>query len=185
MKLKLLLTFLITLNLLNSYCQDSIPKNKKYWLDSGFGVTNKIDDEIYAALNLSLNYIQNKSVYKLRLLGISEFNIFGQSESAVSIGALTGKHFSNKFFQISFLGGLGITFNHELTDNVIGRTGSGFLSSSIYETQKNTLISFPLEIEFIFKPIKFYGIGVSLFADINSKKSSFGIMLKGGFGKFR
>ena len=185
MKFKLLFIFLITINLFNSYSQDSIPKVKKYWIDSGIGVTNEIDNENYIALNLSLNYIQGKSFYKLRLLGVSEFNIFGQSENTLTIGGLTGKHYSSKFFQISFLGGLGITFNEELTDNVIGRTGSGWFSSSIYETRKSTLISIPLEIEFIFKPIKFYGLGFSLFADINSKKPSFGIMFKSGFGKFR
>lgn len=183
--MKQIVFLLIFVNISNIYSQDSIPKVKKYWLDSGFGITNRINNENYVAINFSLNYIQHKSVYKLRLLGVSEFNLFSQSEGTLTIGGLTGKHFSNKFFQISFLGGLGITFNRELTDNITGYTGSGWFSSAIYETKTSTLISVPLEIEFIFKPIKFYGIGFSLFADLNSKQPSFGILLKGGLGKFR
>lgn len=185
MKTKLLFVLLIILPFSNLYSQDSIPEVKKYWIDSGIGITSKIDDQSYIAMSLSLNYLQNKSLYKLRLLGITEFNIFGQSEGAVTIGVLLGKHYSSKFVQISFLGGLGIAFNQELTTNVIGRTGSGWFSSSLYETKKSTSLSIPLEIEFFFKPIKFYGIGISLFADINSRKPSFGILLKSGLGKFR
>tara|TARA_R110002111_G_scaffold174271_1_gene239801 strand:- start:596 stop:1150 length:555 start_codon:yes stop_codon:yes gene_type:complete len=184
MKTKLLV-LLIICSFSNLYSQDSIPKIKKYWIDSGIGITTKIDDQNYLAFNMSLNYVQNKAMYKLRFLGVTEFNLFGQSESVVTIGALIGKHYSNKFLQISFLGGLGIAVNEELTTNIIGSTGSGWFSSSLYETKKSTSLSIPLEIEFFFKPIKFYGIGISLFADINSSKPSFGILLKSGFGKFR
>lgn len=185
MKIKYLFALLILFSFSSIYAQDSIPKVKKYWIDTGIGITSKIDDQNYIAFNISLNYVQDKSIYKLRLLGITEFNLFGQSESLVTFGALLGKHYTSKFFQISLLGGLGVTFNEELTTNVIGNTGSSWFSSSIYETKSSTLISIPLEIEFIFKPIKFYGIGVSLFADINSRKPYFGILLKSGLGKFR
>jgi hypothetical protein len=185
MKTKLLLLLTFVFAILKIHSQDSIPEIKKYWLDSGIGITSQLEDQSYIAMGFSLNYIENKSHYKLRFLGISEFKIFGQSENVVSIGGLIGKHYSTKFTQISFLGGLGIAFNEELTTNVIGRTGSGWFSSSIYETETSTMLSIPLEIEFLFKPFNFYGLGISLFADINSKKPSFGILLKSGFGKYR
>lgn len=185
MKINSLLIIIIFFSHSTINSQDSIPKNKKYWFDSGIGFTSKIDNKNYIAMNLSLNYISKKSLYKLRLLGVTEFNIFSQSENAISLGGLTGMHYSSKFFQVSFLGGLGITFNEEITQNKIGSTGSGFFSSSIYETKKYASLSIPLEIELYLKPIKFWGIGLSIFADINSRKPLFGILFKSGFGKYR
>ena len=167
------------------YSQHYFPENKKYWLDSGIGITNQIDDKANIALNISLNYLQDNSLYKLRFLGISELNIFGQSESNATIRVLIGKHSSRNYTQISFLGGIGINFNRELTTNVTGSTGTGWFPSYIYEVIRSVSISIPLEIEFFFKPVNFYGLGASLFADINSKQSYFGIMLKTGFGKVR
>lgn len=177
--------FTLFFSFVNIYSQENNNQIKKYWLGSGLGVTSKINNEMYVAMNLSMNYVQNSTHYKLSFLGASEFEIFGQSEGTLTVGGLIGKHYSSKFTQISFLGGLGINFSEELTSNKIGTTGSGWFSSNIYETNKNTSISIPLEIEFIFKPIKFYGIGVSLFADINSNKPFVGLLLKGGLGKFR
>lgn len=179
------LFFTLTFTFASIYSQGYNNEINKYWIGSGLGVTSKINNDMYVAMNLSMNYVQNNTHYKLSLLGASEFEIFGQSEGTVTFGGLIGKHYSSKFTQISFLGGLGINFSEELTSNKIGTTGSGWFSSNIYETNTTTSISIPLEIEFIFKPIRFYGIGISLFADINSNKPFVGILLKGGLGKFR
>jgi hypothetical protein len=141
--------------------------------------------KVILAMSFSLNYIKDKSFYKLRLLSISAFNILRQNEGAFIIGGLLGKHYSNKFIQISILGSLGLTISKELTTNVIGSICNGWFSLSIYETKNSTSIPIPLKIAFSFKPFKFRGFGVSLFAAINSKKPSFGILFKDGFVKFR
>lgn len=186
MKAKTLLIILcMYTGILTTNSQDSIPKIKKYWLDTGIGITAKIENQNYLAMSLSLNYMHNKSIYKLRFLGAGDFKLFGQSEGTASIGALLGKRYSSKFTQITFYGGIGVSFSKKLTDKVIGTRGSGWFSYSMYETKNNTSISIPLEIEILATPYNFYGVGISLFAEIGTRKPIFGLMFKSAFGRLR
>ena len=161
-------------------------KNDKYWIESGIGIaqTTSSSKDADIAAEFAFNLIKGKSILKTRILAVSEFNILaGGNESSINIGALIGKHHSTKFFKASYLAGLGITTGQE-RGKKIGTTG-GWLSFNRYEMNNFTSISIPIEVNLVLKPMKFIGIGLTLFGDINAKRSSYGLLLKLEVGKLR
>ena len=159
-------------------------KNDAYWLSYGFGMamSNGYTDDI--SVVLSLNHTRENTSIKTRFLLVTEFDIFSSSnESIVNLGVLYGKISSKKFLQTSYSYGLGITTISERGDLI--SNGYGWLSSGEYEMKTATTLSIPLEVLIDFKPIKFVAIGLTAFADVNIKRSVYGITAILSLGKLR
>ncbi|MDY0198735.1 MAG: hypothetical protein RBR68_13065 [Tenuifilaceae bacterium] len=161
------------------HSQTTNSENNKYWVDAGVGSFGTINNDITGlTLNLGFNLIHNDTQYKLKTLFNGQFVIDGLAEQYYSVGALFGKGFSWKYFQITPSVGLGVTG---------GLVRGDLLYTPSYHYEKDYFVSpsIPLEIDLMLKPLKFLGIGASVWADLNLKRSMYGVTLKLGVGKFR
>ena len=136
--MKKMLVFCLLMICYSSFSQTEKNNEIKYWGDFGIGGT--VNDDL--VLNPSLNLMKNKSMYKFRFIGVSEFLILGQSESSSNLGVLYGRYLSNKSFQISFLAGLGYTRSRERGE-VIENSGNSLFSFTKYEMNTFNTMSIP------------------------------------------
>lgn len=162
--------------------------NAKYWLDIGAGTFSSAEDNSGVSLNLGASFVPAKTLYKIRYLHNFEFKFGGDvpNEHYTNFGLLGGRGFSGKFTQVYFSGGMGITYGL-IRGRFLYRDppDSWLWKSDHFEEVRFTTFSIPLEIHFVFKPIKYAGIGTTLFADINTKRANVGIILIIGLGKLR
>ena len=169
------------------YGQQPDDKNIKYWFDAGIG--NYICKSSGGVnWNTSINLINKESLFfKARYLNLQEFSLEGPnpSEYFSSGGIMIGKVFLKKYGHCAFLCGIGETggmkrgkFFYEIPNTIIG-------DGRLYEKVYFNAISIPLEIELQYKPIKYLGIGISFFGDLNLKRPMCGFLFKIGLGKLR
>jgi hypothetical protein len=163
--------------------QDVEPKISTYWLDGGTGAfTSANGIEGLPTVYASLNYLPRKTFYKLRYILNQEFNLFGSTPMEVyhNVGILFGTGASRKIFQVQVAGGAGVTGGIKRGDFIKHE-----LLGDKYENDRFITFSIPVEFDVLFKPIKFAGAGVSLFADLNMVNPTFGFAVKLAFGKLR
>ena len=177
------------------YGQQPDDKTMKYWFDAGVG-SYICKSSGGVNWNTSINFINKKSLFfKARYLNLQEFSLEGPnpSEYFSSGGIMIGKVFLKKYGHCAFLCGIGETggmkrgkFFYESSDttnNIIDIMGD--LRVRHYEKNYFNSISIPLEVELQFKPIKYVGIGISFFGDLNLKRPMCGFLFKIGLGKLR
>jgi hypothetical protein len=87
-----------------------------------------------------------------------------------------------------FSGGLGITGGIKRGDLLYTEPSTGWFNIADgrrFEKDQFISPSIPLEIDLLFKPIKFLGVGFSLFGDLNFNRPMYGVALKLGIGQLR
>lgn len=185
-KLFLLVLFFI---LMPVHAQAGDSEDFKLWVDAGIG-SYDVSPEINGfSVNLGVNRVKNGTLIKIRSIFMAEFNVLGPEplENYLSVGLLMGKGFSGKHTQIYFSGGIGIMRGIQRGDTLVGGPiTEGFLfDNTRFEKESFFTPSIPLEMHFIFKPVKFLGAGLSIWFDANPKKSTMGTNLNLAFGKLR
>ncbi|MDO9340471.1 MAG: hypothetical protein Q7T72_08095 [Bacteroidales bacterium] len=163
-------------------------KNDKYWVDAGFGsfiTINNISGLPVFPQYLSINLFNDSTFYKISFLRNEEWDLFGDNpnEEYYSVGVLLGKGSSRKYLQFQFSCGLGITGGIKRGD-FLYNNGDWF-RSDYYERDKFITPSIPVEIDLLFKPIKYAGIGVTLFGNLNFVRPYCGFAVKLSMGKLR
>jgi hypothetical protein len=100
-----------------------------------------------------------------------------------------GKGYSRKYLQVQFSGGLGITGGIKrgdfLNKDELWLYGVLLFSRDICERDKFFTPSIPLQVDLLLKPIKYAGIGVTLFGDLNLVRPYCGFSIKLSLGKLR
>jgi len=162
----------------------------KYWIDAGFGSYYSTEHTDGFTWNFGVNLIFDSTLYKLRFLNQQEFDLFGPDplEEFYSVGMMIGKGFAGKFVQIQFSGGLGITGGIKRGELLYTEPSSGWFDIGDprhFERDRFISPSIPLEIDILIMPIKYLGVGVSLFGDLNLKRPMYGFVFKFGLGKLR
>lgn len=182
-------TFIILLiNLLyfNEVYSQSIEKKQsnQIWAEAGFGIFTHRATPAFGK-TFWANYSRGNNIYKLRYQDFEEFRIMGPSprEYTKSLSLMIGKKRGNDIVHLSASGGLGISTgvsrgNFLYTDGTL-------ITKDVFETKTFSKISLPLEIDFVFKPFPYFGMGLALTGDINSERSNMGILLKAGFGLYK
>jgi hypothetical protein len=175
---------------LSGYSQIIDFKNDKYWIDAGVGGYYSTDLTDGLAWNLSVNMINDSTLYKVRFLNLQEFQLFGPDplEEFYSVGMMVGKGFSGKYIQVFFSGGLGVTGGIKRGKLIYTEPGQGWFDLSgpgHYEKERFILPSIPLEIDMLIKPIKNLGAGITLFGDLNWARPMYGFIFKFAIGKLR
>jgi len=165
-------------------------KNDKYWIDAGLGNYYSTSNTDGFTWNLGFNLIHDSKLYKVRFLNNKEFQLFSPDplEEFNSVGILIGKGFSGKYIQIQFSGGLGVTSGLKRGKLLYTDPSKGWFDISNlnhYDKDRYITPSIPLEIDLLVKPIKFLGLGITLFGDLNYKRPMYGLIFKFGLGKLR
>lgn len=158
----------------------------KNWGDLGIGIYNQKDQTGGIVLNCALNQVRgNGNIYRIRFNFTNELNFFTTSpQYAFSNGLLFGKNINLNNFDIYFLGGIGYSTGLERGDALYW-TGSPFFPRTVYKTDYYFTPSIPLEIDIRFAPFRSFGLSVSVFGEVNSYNSHFGLLSKINFGRLK
>lgn len=181
-KITLLLLFILFIS--SKGIAQTKPDNDKYWIEVGTGMYSNPKtggfNEAYW-----FNYIHNNTLYRARFIENQEFDLFGPSpnESDKSFGLMISKSRTSKVIGLNASIGLGITSG--FTRGELIEESSFTRWSDLYERKKYISPSIPIELDFIIKPLKFVGLGVSFIGDANLNRPYMGFMVKAGFGKYR
>jgi hypothetical protein len=160
----LCLIVVLLLTLTNSIYAQSNNQNF-YWIDFGIGAGSVGEDG--TSVNLNATYQFSKNLLTVRIIGCGE--IFGKSLDDYSI--LYGRVVTSSTILTSFGGGLGIVKGYH-----------GLFSE---EGKTKAIIGFPLEAQLFWRPLRFLGLGLYGFANINSEKSYYGCTFSLQIGKLR
>ncbi|MDD2565086.1 MAG: hypothetical protein PHU27_12805 [Salinivirgaceae bacterium] len=162
----------------------------KFWFDIGIGnyYTTDSDYEGFSS-NVSFNMLNKSLLYKIRYMIHDELVIFNvtPSEKYQEVGMLIGTGYSVKWFQCFVSGGIGLISGTQRGD-ILYTTPSDWFSlggTNYYEMDKFITPSIPIELELTLKPIKYMGVGFSLYGNLNLKQSLYGFTIKLGIGKMR
>ena len=133
----------------------------------------------------SLDFQKKHDQWKIRYIGASEFNLFGPSplETFNDFGVLYGRVANYKDIQFSVSGGFGIVTG--VMRGAYITSTSGFFSFPEYEKRQFFTYGIPLEANFSYNPLKFLGVGLTVFANINPESSFWGINFMWKIGKVR
>ena len=136
-------------------------------------------------VQFSLDFQKKHNQWKIRYIGATEFYIFGPSppETFNDIGVLYGRVANYKDIQFSISGGLGIVTG--IMRGAYITSTPGWFSFPEYEKRHFFTYGIPLEAQFSYNPLKFLGIGATVFANINPESSFWGINFMWKIGKVR
>lgn len=153
--------------------QSDIKTNQKssseaqFWLYFGPGIGTLGDGAI--ALIGGITYKWGHNLFTFHVTGVSE--LFG--DEFHGIGLLYGRATSTQSFQFSAAAGLALV--------------NGTRSEGLYGSSESvpTTIGIPVELQAVWEPVNFLGLGIVAFANLNPAQSFAGIMLTLQIGKLR
>ena len=147
--------FIMILTPFSSIAQDSV-KTFKWWYNSGRGVGTK-GFHVGANYNFSIR----KQYYQVGY-NLGEYNLFGNTLHLLNFGI--GKRIIKRYFLLA--GFIGPAY--------VWATENYFNNRSIFMYSTIGLVS---NLQLIFKPIKFLGVGIELYGNANFKQSTGGIRI--------
>ncbi|MGI8584486.1 MAG: hypothetical protein ACR2KX_20035 [Chitinophagaceae bacterium] len=128
---------------------------------------------------------REKNVYALGLRSVIEFDLFSTSypnNSISSIDITYGKVLINGKFFSSVSAGIG--FIEGITrGKYLSSGGPGWFDPDYYEKIRFYRIGIPISAKMFWVPLRFYGIGLELYVNINIKNTFYGIIFCHQFGK--
>jgi hypothetical protein len=154
----------------------------RFWISFGVGVSDiEIESwQPYPSFPLSFNYSTGSKLFRFRhyynslTIPLSE-----QTESVRDIGFLYG--YSKEFSRgtVSLSGGIslvaGYFYSYEYED------GTGYTS----DRENFSTVGFPFEAQLDWSAFRRFGIGLSIYGDINNEMSFYGISFNFNIGKLR
>ena len=148
-------------------------RSEALWVNAGVGRAS-----VGPALGLGLSYRSGSHIASARLLGGGPFDLFGPGygTDVAEISFMYGRAGGGA------LGGRSISAGVGLVSGEHRREGGRF-SPQVEEF--GPTVGIPIEAQFIFSPIRFLGVGVTGFANLNTEASFAGALLSLHLGKLR
>lgn len=175
-----------------SKAQDSFRKHKKLnyrlTIGAGFGSgypSQEENDGISVTAEFAIQ--REKNVYALGLRSVFEFDFLSTSypnNSISSIDITYGKVLINGKFFSSISAGIGFIEGIE-KGKFLSTDGTGWFAPHYYEKIRFYTIGIPITAKMFWVPLRFYGIGLELYVNINIKNTFYGIIFCHQFGKLR
>lgn len=186
-KLHLILMLVLAVPALQA--QDTEAVGLTWWVDPGIGTyTTFGKGENKLTFTLGASVQKNNTLYKLRYMynhEVALFNSMSPPEYYNSYNFLLGRSISNTgSTQINILAGIGVTSGIK-RDELLTKSTLPVLVADKYSSERFVTPSLPLELEFMFKPFRYMGIGAGLFFEINLKKPVFGFTGKAMLGRIK
>lgn len=172
----------------------SVVSTTYYWISPAIGTYTPfvIKGEVPKfSMGIGATVHKNEILYRLMYMHNSE-SILGTLmvspyEYYNCFSILLGKRISNSnLLQINLSGGIGVTSGLKRNE-LIEDQGPGYFFFPVesYTSEKFVTPSVPIELELMFKPIKYVGLGAGFFCEINFKKPLLGITGKAMLGKIK
>lgn len=160
----------------------SLCANDRLWFSTGFGVgDNNIESwQPYPSFPLSFNYAAGNKLFRFRDYYNSLHGLFTeQMRSVRDVGFLYGyrKEFSKGAVSVS--GGIGLVTGHYYEYKFEDIAGY------YYDRESFTAAGFPFEAQIDWNAFKYFGIGLSIYGDLNPEMSFYGMMLNFNVGSLK
>lgn len=183
--------FLLLVSLGLGMAQDTLKINEKFYrltLGGGFGSGYPLqEDDFGIGGNLDFTIQKNNSIYTLGIRVVTEFVLFESSNVDNSINSVDltyGKVFKGGCFFSSISAGIACV-KSEHKGKLLSREGGWLFATYTYEKIKHYTIGFPLSVKIFWVPLRFYGLGTELYANLNTVNPFYGINFCHQFGKLR
>jgi hypothetical protein len=160
----------------------------RFTLGSGIGSGYPLQDgDVGFGGSIGFAFQKHNDVYALDARVLGELQIFDYSKVNNSISSVElnyGRGFKKNSFFSCVSAGIGWVTSVQ-KGKLLSRQGDWFSSVSSYEKITHHTIGFPISVKAFWVPLKFYGLGIELFININSIKTFYGINLCHQFGKLK
>jgi hypothetical protein len=165
-------------------------EDDKFWGEVGVGMYNTDGGYDKYASDFCVKLLKKNTLYTFRVNGIWEPTLFNSNvtDNFSGMGLLIGTVMSDDYVQVAISGGLGYISGVMRGKLLYTDPPNGFFDITDgrhFEKVEFFAPSIPLQIDFLLKPSSHFGFGVSLFADLNFKRTIKGITFKIGLGEFR
>lgn len=186
-----LIIFLCLLFFHTTITSQSIDRmDDRFWGEVGIGTYNSENGYDKYASEFCVKLLKGNTLYTFRAMGVWEPTLFGPNvtENFSGLGLLIGTVISDKYFHVGISGGLGYISGVMRGKLLYTEPSTGFFDfRDLRHFEKVDFFSpsIPLQIDLLLKPLNHFGLGVTLFADINFKRTVKGITFKIGLGEFR
>ena len=162
-----------------SIAQDSTTNtgSQYFWIAGGLGAGLP-----GVAAGIALTWAAPDHIVSLRYAASSEINIFGPSpwEQVFDVGLLYGVYSSSQYGFASIAGGVSYVNGVRR-----GKSVATSLFGEEFEKDPFQTVGIPLEAQLFFRPVRVLGIGIYLYADINSEMSTVGGLISLQIGYLR
>ena len=183
MKLKyiLILSLILSVSLFTQTESLNNQPDERLWISLGLGVS---DDQIdpwqpYPSSGFSFNYSYGNKLFRLRYYYNSLHAPFTEQMKCVEdIGFLYGyrKQFAKGAVSLS----VGISLVNGFYYKWLGPE-----SGETYDRISYSSVGFPFEAQLDWLPFRKFGLGMSIYCDLNSEMNYYGLMLSVNLGKVR
>jgi hypothetical protein len=156
--------FFMKANALYAQSQECVSETHSYWINLGIG-----GGTFEGVISANVSYQFKRNILSIR-------------------GVETGEWYGNNgMWDIGILYGLATNPSHTQAAVGIGvaLVGGKSEESLLPDNAIKKRIGLPIELQLFFRPIRFVGMGLYGFANINSEKSFVGVSLSLQFGKLR
>lgn len=165
-------------------------KDDRFWGEVGIGTYNSENGYDKYASEFCVKLLKGNTLYTFRAMGVWEPTLFGPNvtDKFNGLGLLIGTVLSDNYVHVGISGGLGYIGGVMRGKLLYTEPSTGFFDirdRRHFEKVEFLTPSIPLQIDFLLKPFSNLGLGVTLFADINFKRTIKGITFKIGLGEFR
>lgn len=168
--------------------QEITKETTMYWANVQGGTFSTVKKIGGFSAGVSLNAIKGNSIYKMRYFHDERFQLWEPAEVYNEMSLLTGKSYYSKFLQINLSAGLGVTFGEVVAKTTVTEYRDQWYNlrtTTSHEFETFITPSIPLEIEFMVKPLKEIGLGLSLGGNLNFKRPTLRSTVSFIIGKLR
>ena len=187
-KLLICMLFMLTFSLVTSG-QLPVEKRNRYWFDFGYGPFLCKDAFGLSVMGMNFGYAIENKLFSCKSgfnYDFSNINFMGDSKPAeyfYDMGILYGVHETDNTIQCSLSAGIGI-FGGAMNGEYLW-DGSWVFNTDGHIIRKFNTINIPVEVQFNFIPTSKFGLGLNLFANLNTKRFLGGVLFKFRWGKLK
>ena len=165
-------------------------KDDRFWGEVGVGMYNSDDGYDKDASDFCVKLLKGNTLYTFRAMGVWEPTLFNSNvtDNFSGLGLLIGTVMSDNYIQVEISGGLGYISGVMRGKLLYTDPSTGMFDiwdHRHFEKVEFFSPSIPIQIDLLLKPLSHFGFGVSLFADINLRRTVKGITFKIGLGELR
>jgi len=145
----------------------SLHSQSNYLAWGSLGIGSFTGKKSGIAFNFDLNYLKNSSLFTLRYINNTEFILFtSPPEQLDDVGLLYGKVLRNKNFSIHASVGIGVVSYLKRT-SLSSTNSAGLINSYKYNTDREFSVGIPLELQTNLITLKYIGLGIKIYSNIN------------------
>jgi hypothetical protein len=186
---KLLICIIIIIHTQLIFGQKPIEESNRFWFGFGVGAFGGEKAFGLSLMGMDFGYAVKNNLFSLKIdynYDISNTNFYGDdfnNEQFGDIGILYGLVLTNHKAQCSVSAGIGIMGG--VMNGKYSKDSNWVFAYDGYRTRNFTTINIPVETQFNILATSHFGLGCTIFANLNTKRILGGVLMKFRWGKLK